>query len=93
MKPEQTSQNIFTYKKGLFNVRTKLSSNKYFSVNLLAIEIRRMWILMIKPVYLDLSALEIRKIAMYEFWHDYIKKKKILTKSKITIHGYSQLYS
>ena len=31
---------------------------------------------MIKPVYLDLSALEIRKIAMYEFWHDYIKKKK-----------------
>ena len=47
-----------------------------FSDNLLAIEIRRMWILMIKPVYLDLSALEIRKIAMYEFWHDYIKKKK-----------------
>ena len=64
-----------------------------FSDNLLAIEIRRMWILMIKPVYLDLSALEIRKIAMYEFWHDYIKNKKILTKSKITIHGYSQLYS
>ena len=64
-----------------------------FSDNLLAIGIRRMWILMIKAVYLDLSALEIRKIAMYEFWHDYIKKKKILTKSKITIHGYSQLYS
>ena len=36
-----------------------------------------MWILMNKPVYLGLSALEIRKIAMYEFWHGYIKKKKI----------------
>ena len=31
--------------------------------------------LMNKPVYLGLSALQRRKIVMYEFWHDYIKKK------------------
>ena len=83
MKPKQTSQNIFTYKKGLFNVRTKLSSNKYFSVNLLAIEIRRMWILMNKPVFVGLSALQIMKTVMYEFWHDYLKKKKYREKAKL----------
>ena len=30
-------------------------------------------IFMNKPVYLDLSILEIIKIVMYEFWHDYVK--------------------
>ena len=28
-----------------------------------------------KPVYLDLSILEISKKLMYEFWYDYIKPK------------------
>ena len=28
-----------------------------------------------KPVYLDLSILEISKTLMYEFWYDYIKPK------------------
>ena len=28
-----------------------------------------------KPVYLDLSILEISKILMYEFWYDYMKPK------------------
>ena len=28
-----------------------------------------------KPVYLGLSILETIKIAMYEFWYDYIKPK------------------
>ena len=28
-----------------------------------------------KPVYLGLSILEITKIVMYEFWHDYLKIK------------------
>ena len=28
-----------------------------------------------KPVYLDLSILEISKPLMYEFWYDYIKPK------------------
>ena len=28
-----------------------------------------------KPVYLDISILEISKTIMYEFWYDYIKPK------------------
>ena len=31
--------------------------------------------LMIKPVCLDLSILEISKIVMYEFWYDNVKPK------------------
>ena len=28
-----------------------------------------------KPVYLDLSILELSKIVMYELWYDYVKPK------------------
>ena len=28
-----------------------------------------------KPIYLRLSILDISKILMYEFWHDYMKPK------------------
>ena len=28
-----------------------------------------------KPVYLGLSILELNKMLMYEFWHDYVKPK------------------
>ena len=31
-------------------------------------------ILMSKPVYLDLSILELSKIVMYEFWYDYVNQ-------------------
>ena len=31
--------------------------------------------LMNKPVYLDLSMLQLSKIATYEFWYDYVKPK------------------
>ena len=44
----------------------------FFSDNLLAIETQ---IFMSKPVYLDLSILEISKIVMYEFCYDYVKPK------------------
>ena len=50
-------------------------STNYFSENLLAIEIKKIKVKMIKPVYLGMSILDIRKILMYEFWHDYIKPK------------------
>ena len=43
---------------------------KNFSNNLLAIEVKRTWILMNKPVNIGLSILEISKIVMYEFWND-----------------------
>ena len=32
-------------------------------------------IFMNKPVYLDVSLLEISKIVMYDLWHDYMKPK------------------
>ena len=50
-------------------------TTKWFSENLLAIEIKETKVKMNKPVYLDLSILEISKTLMYEFWHDYINPK------------------
>ena len=48
---------------------------KYFSENLLAIEMRKTKIKMNKPVYLGQAILDIRKTLMYEFEYDYIKRK------------------
>ena len=45
-------------------------STKFFTENLLAIEIRKIQIFMNKPVGLGLSILELSKIVMYEFWYD-----------------------
>ena len=45
---------------------------KNFCKDLLLIEMKIIWMLMIKPVYLGLSILEISKIAMYEFCYDYL---------------------
>ena len=50
-------------------------TTKYFSENLLAIEIRKTKILMNKPVYLGQAILDISTTLMYEFWYDYIKPK------------------
>ena len=36
---------------------------------------KKMQIFMNKPVYLGLSILELNKMLMYEFWHDYVKPK------------------
>ena len=43
---------------------------KFFTENLLEIEIKKKEILMNKPVYLGLSTLEFRTTLMYEFWYD-----------------------
>ena len=48
---------------------------KNVSNNLLAIEMKRKQIFMIKRVYLGLSVLEISKILMHDFWYDYVKAK------------------
>ena len=48
---------------------------KWFSGNLLAIEMKKTKVKMNKPVYLGLPILEISKTLMYEFWYDYIKPK------------------
>ena len=48
---------------------------KFISENLSIIEMKKVKVKMKKPIYLGLSILEIRKIIMYEFCYDYVKKK------------------
>ena len=61
--------------------RKKLASEhnyhtcKYFSENLIAIEMRKTKIHMRKPVYIGQAVLDISKILMCDFWYDYIKPK------------------
>ena len=43
---------------------------KWFSENLVAIEMRKTKVKMNKPIYLGMAILDISKIAMYEFWYD-----------------------
>ena len=50
-------------------------TKKWFSENLIAIEMKKIKVKMNKPVYLGLLTLEISKTLMYEFWHDYNKPK------------------
>ena len=50
-------------------------STKFFSENLLAIEMTKTQMFMSKPVYLSLSILDLSKKVMYEFLYDYIKPK------------------
>ena len=47
----------------------------FFSEKLLAIKMRKIQILMNKPVYLGLSILELSKIVIYGFWYEYVKPK------------------
>ena len=50
-------------------------TTKWFSENLLAIEMKKLKVKMNKPVYVGLSIVEISKTLMSEFWYDYIKPK------------------
>ena len=50
-------------------------TTKWFSENLLAIEMKKTKVKMNKPVYLGLSILEISKTLMHQFWYDYMKPK------------------
>ena len=50
-------------------------TTKWFSENLLAIEMKKIKAKMNKPVYLEFSILEISKTLMYEFRYDYMKPK------------------
>ena len=43
--------------------------------NLAIIEMKRTKVKMNKPMYLELSILEISKLLLYEFWYDYMKPK------------------
>ena len=50
-------------------------TTKFFTENLLAIEMKKTEILMNKPVYLGLSILELSKIQIHEFLYDDVKPK------------------
>ena len=50
-------------------------TTKFFTENLLAIEMKKTPVSMNKPVYLRLSILDLSKTVMYEFWYDYVKTK------------------
>ena len=50
-------------------------TTKFFTENLLAIEMKKTQILMNKPDYIELSILDLTKTVMYEFWYDYLKPK------------------
>ena len=49
-------------------------TTKYFSENLLAIEMKKIKLKINKPMYLGLSTLEIRKTIWYEFWYDMLNQ-------------------
>ena len=59
----------------IFNMLKNYHTTKFFTKNLLAIEIRKTQILMNRPVYLGLSIIDMCKTVMYEFWYDYVKAK------------------
>ena len=48
-------------------------TTKYFSENLMAIEMKKTKVKLNKPVYFGMSILDIGKTLMYEFRYDYIK--------------------
>ena len=48
---------------------------KWFSENLLAIEMKKTVITANKPIYLGLAILSLSKIVMYEYWYDDMKPK------------------
>ena len=50
-------------------------TTKFFTANLLVIEMKKTQITLNKSVYLGLAILDINKIAAYEFWYEYIKPK------------------
>ena len=50
-------------------------TTKFFTENLLAIEMRKTQIIMNKSVYLGLSILDLSKTLMHDVWYDYVKLK------------------
>ena len=49
-------------------------TTKWFSENLLAVEMKKTKVKMNRPVYL-VYLLQVSKTQMYEFWYDYMKPK------------------
>ena len=50
-------------------------TTKFLTEKIFATEIRKTPIIMNKPVYLELSILDLSKTVMYELWYNYVKPK------------------
>ena len=50
-------------------------TTKWFSENLLPIEMKKTSVKMNKPIYLGLAILSLSKILMYDYWHNEMKPK------------------
>ena len=50
-------------------------SHKKVPDHLMAIEMKKTRVKMIKPLYFGMSILDISKILMYKFWYEYIRPK------------------
>ena len=59
-------------------------TTKYFSENLIAIEMKITRVKMNKPIYHGISILDISETLMCEFWYDYIKYLKYQDRAKLT---------
>ena len=62
-------------RRNLLVLEPNYHTTKYFSGNLLEIEMKKTKVKMNKPSYLGTSILDISKPLMYEYWYDYIKPK------------------
>ena len=50
-------------------------TTKFFTEQLLEIKMKKSEILMIQPVFLVLSILELSTVLVYNFWYEYVKPK------------------
>ena len=55
--------------------RPNYHTSKCFSENLMAIEMKKTYVLLNKPVYLGQAILDISKTLKYEFYYDYLKPR------------------
>ena len=69
--------NVVNNKKGSLKCTSKPSymSHKIFDTNLVAIRKIKVSLKLNKPTYIGMCILELNKVLMFEFHHDYIKKK------------------
>ena len=62
-------------RRNYFVSKPNYQTTKFFKENLLVIEMKKIEILMNKPVYIGFSIITLSKVLMYEFWYDYVKPK------------------
>jgi len=68
---------------GRYGAKPNFHSRSFFSENLIAIEMRKLKVKFNKPIYIGMCILDISKICLYEFHHEYMaplfrKKCKVM---------------